>query len=48
LRADIVHFFFRQAAAWAKERRLAEGNEWKSMFVSDRAKSSTIREAKRR
>jgi hypothetical protein len=34
-----VRFFsFRQAVAWAKQQRVAEVNEWKSMFVSVRAK----------
>ena len=34
-----VRFFsFRQAVAWAKQQRLAEVKEWKSMFVIDRAK----------
>jgi hypothetical protein len=31
-------FSFRQAVAWAKQRRLAKVNEWKPMFVVDRAK----------
>jgi len=31
-------FSFRQAVAWAKQQRLAELNEWKSMFVIDRVK----------
>jgi hypothetical protein len=34
----MLAFTIRQAVAWAKQQRVAEVNEWKSMFVSDRAK----------